>query len=72
MIPISLLDDYAFTYHPILKYFCPTHNSCSKVLRRDSLLVVVPKFELKVISENDEVAELADKNPRCIMLDFEI
>jgi hypothetical protein len=42
------------------------------MLRRDSLLVVVPKFELKAISESDASVELADKKPKKISLDFQI
>lgn len=71
MVPINLLDDYNFTYNPVLKYFCPTHKNCQKMLRRDSELVVVPKFELKAVSDAD-TAEIADKKPRMIMVDFQI
>jgi hypothetical protein len=35
------------------------------MLRRDSELVVVPKFELKAVSDADN-AEIADKRPRTI------
>lgn len=42
------------------------------MLRRDSLLVAVPKFELKAISESDYNVEIADKKPRGISLDLEI
>ena len=71
LVPISLVDDYSFTYHPSLKYFCPTHKQCQKLLRRDSELVVVPKFELKAVSDADP-AEIADKRPRMIQVDFQI
>jgi hypothetical protein len=71
MIPITLLDEYSFTYHPSLKYFCPTHKQCQRHLRRESELIVVPKFELKAVSESDS-AEIADKKPRIIQIDFTI
>jgi hypothetical protein len=45
------MDDYSFTFHPGFKYFCPTHKDCQRLLRRDSGLVAVPKFEIKVDSD---------------------
>lgn len=44
------------------------------MLRRDSELVVVPKFEIKEITDNNEGSTdvIADKSPKCIVIDFEI
>jgi len=44
-----MVDDYSFTYHPTLNYFCPTHKECSVKLRRGSELITVPKFEVRNI-----------------------
>jgi hypothetical protein len=51
-MPISPVDQYSFTFHPQLKYFCPTHNDCIFKLRRDSGLVQVPNFEIKNVVGN--------------------
>eukprot|EP00347_Sterkiella_histriomuscorum_P010240 403377054 len=51
---ISLVDDYSFTFHPGFKYFCPTHKECQRMLKRDSCLVPIPKFEIKVGEDQQE------------------
>jgi len=70
--PINLLDDYSFTFHPQFKFFCPTHKYCqNEYIIRDSSLVVVPKFELKAISEV-EISNIDERRPKSISVDFEI
>ena len=68
---MNLLDEYSFTFHPQYKIFCPMHKECQKLIRRDSALVVVPKFQLKAVSD-EEIRPKIDKRNKSIMVDFEI
>ncbi|CDW82681.1 pumillio protein 3 [Stylonychia lemnae] len=69
---ITLVDDYTITFHPALKQYCPTHKNCLRLLRRDSGLVAVPKFELKVTDELQPSTDVYQNTPKFIEIAIEI